>query len=120
MPWSLDSLEQATVNLLPTQLLALVGHPVTLLGAPAPGKANLIVAMSASLTFGGAAYANPGGAAANLIYNGPSQLAAVGSNNLAALLQSGSSQLQVLAALATTLARGETEGQAILLSNPGA
>src|ERR1700680_4558408 len=119
--WTLGgALQQTTVTISPAELLALAEHPVCLLAGPGSGKANVILGLTASLEFGGVAYTNPGTAAADVIYNGPSQLAAVASDNLATLLESGASEVEVLAALATTLARTEVEGQQILLSNPAA
>jgi hypothetical protein len=43
----------------------------------------------------------------------------VASNNLATLLESASSQIEVLAALASTLSRSEIEAVAVLLVNGG-
>jgi hypothetical protein len=108
------------VTLSATQLLALAEHPITLVGPPGPGKANVIVAASASLQFGGTAFTNPGTAAVNVAYCGPSLEPAVSSSNLASLVTSGANEIEVLDAIAATYARVEMENLGILLSNPGA
>jgi hypothetical protein len=119
--WALGgALQQTTVTISPSELLALAEHPVCLLAGPGAGKANVILAMSASLEFGGTAFTNPGSAVADVIYNGPSSEPAVASDNLASLLEATASEVQTLAPIATTYARAEMEAQQVLLSNSGA
>jgi hypothetical protein len=72
-------LNSLTVEITPTQILALVGSPISLIGAPGVGKANLLQTLICSLEFGSTKYIGGPTASAALFYLGKSQYPALGS-----------------------------------------
>ncbi len=119
-------LQTRTITITAAQLTTLVEHPITLLEGPGAGFATLILAMVASLEFGGAQFVDPGTGAtsAAVCYGGPSQFGAavsglVSSADLHDLLTtSTASAAEFLDGPATTLPRTEIEAAPIFLCNP--
>lgn len=118
--WALGgTLLQAVISLSASQLLTLAENPISLIAAPGPGRAAVLVAATVSLEAGSVPFANPGSATCSIVYNGPSSAPAA-SSTLTSLLGNSASELQVLDGIASTLARVEVDGQAVLLTNSGA
>jgi len=80
MGYVLDGLlNSAEVEIAPAQILALAGSPVSVIGPPGVGKANLLQTLICSLEFGTTKYVGGATASAALFYLGKSQYPALGS-----------------------------------------